>query len=1236
MQRLISRSTQSRIAHTLSSALGTVLICWSSNVMAVATPPAPLQISQVPMTITLPAHPQIMLALGNSQSMDGDLSGAIYTGSGQIPHPLLFTSSSPINFTIPAGFTPPVDPGAGGVAPYTVNSGGTLLDNSASRLNVAKAGILAILNAFIASADFGLMDYQTPGPGLYTTWVYQMSNPGGFTFTSNPTPPLGSELVPNPCYNINITQSFPVSQDCNILNSRYSSQNITMQPYMVVAQSSDDAVVNDVLYAPNGYADPICITYGTVYPATQFTTPDSLSAYNGGNVFESYPAATQGCGGVLTTNPTNAGFVPASYEVMYEERGFGYYAGQTANAGNVLVGNSGMASSGSTPTPTSVQNAIAQFTSPGGNPAANLLAPETNNGGTPEIKAQAVQSPIAGLIKQANSYFTNVNPASTNGCATQRYLVLMTDGLPTEALNGSLWPPLGSFSATGYGVTTANDQAYIDTINQLTLLAAAGIKTYIIGMGQATNPALYPTAAATLNAMAAAGGTGTYFPATSPTDVTNDLQVIVTQILDQSQSTASAAVNSTGLNANSIVYQSQFVTSDLDQDWTGNLFAFPINASDGDVNTTSPYWSAQPLLDTKAAAGTRLIATWDPVLNAGIPFEWSTGSPVNGIGATTVLGQDLQAFTPDTNGSDVLQYLHGSTAQEKNNGGQFRNRSHILGDIVDSNPAYIGPSNEGIQSTSYINFAASTANRMPILYIGANDGMLHAFDVTPPVPPPPGVPSPTMGQELFAYIPRGVYGNLINLVNPYYNAQHRFFVNGSPEAADVQFTDLSWHSVLVGTEAAGGNSVYALDVTTPSQINSEATLASAVLWDFTEGDMGLGFSEPVIANTNSGWTVLVGNGYNSTHEKPFLYALNPQTGGTGAPTLNPGGGGGSWTKIDLCANVPTACDLTKANGLSSLTAVNNGGEVAGLANLVYAGDLQGNLWRVDISNPNPAQWAVSVLFQATDAVTGGNRQPITTKPVVSLNPRFPQVLGTMVLFGTGQFLGVPDLTNENVQSIYGVYDPPGGNPTPLNRGNLLPQTLHTSTVTTISGGTEEVRYITGTAGTVPSNPGWYIDLNLPSCATPPCGERVINDPRLESGGELVLTTYTPIPPAAGTCNASGSSYLMVLNYATGGSFSTPQFDATGDGKINSSDTVTPTGSVNPVAPVGMSLGLVYASAPTIRSGSFTSGTGIALITESVPGLGVSGTGTGGATPIIQPVILKGSSKSRTAWWEIRQ
>jgi type IV pilus assembly protein PilY1 len=1183
MTTIATKTMHGRLIAALASAGAAMLWGWSFPANAAAPS---VTVAQVPMTITLPAHPQILLAVGNSQSMDGDLSGAIYTGSGSTVHTLLATSSSPVNFTVPAGFTPPVNAGTGGVAPYTVASaGGLLLDNSASRLNVAKAGINAILNAYIASADFALMDYSTSGMGEYTTWVYQMSQPGGFTFTS--IAPSTGEYVANPCYGIDTGGSFPVQVDCKGLSQFYSGQNIKTKQWMVISASSDDAAINDVLYAGGGI-DPVCVVYNGPSPATPFPPYYSLGSYNYGGVYESYSSETSGCAPV--TGPTNAGYVPYSAQVMYELRGFGFYTfGEAAGSAATLVP---MTSSGATPSAVSVAAAIGQFTP--------YLQPETNSTSTVEMKAAATQSPMAGVIASAQALFS-ANPPTTNGCTAQRYVVLMTDGLPTMDLAGLSWPPLGSTAAAGYGVTatfnssngslvSTNDQALTDVIRNLTALnsGANPVKTYIIGLGAGIDPT--SVAGQTLTAMAVAGGTNVYFPATTPQAVTDDLQIIITKILAQSQSTASAAVNSTGLNANSVVYQSQFVTSDTYQDWTGNLFAFSINSTTGvvDTATADAYWSAQTQLD---ASTSRLIATWDPVGGAGIPFEWSAGTAIS---PTTQLGQDLTTYTPDPSGLDVLQFLRGSTAREVRNGGKFRNRAHILGDIVDSNPAYIGPSNEGIQSTSYISYAASTAARPPILYIGANDGMLHAFDIV-------------TGDERFAYIPRGAYANLVNLASPYYNAQHRFFVNGSPQAGDVQFSDLSWHSLLVGTEAAGGNSVYALDVTNPAALTSESALAGSVLWDFTDTDMGLGFSTPVIASTANGWQVFVGNGYNSTNQKPFLYALNPQTGAIAV-------------KLDLCAAVAGACNLSASNGLSSLTVVNSGGQVAGNANLIYAGDLQGNLWRINISNSNPALWATTVLFQARDAL--GNTQPITTKPVASLNPRYPQILGTMVMFGTGQFLGAPDTTNQKTQSIYGVYDPPAGYMGALTRTSLLQQTLATATI-----GSVQVRTITGTTPTVPANKGWYIDLTLLS------GERVINDARLESGGELVLTTYQPIPPAVGSCNVSGSSYLMVLNYATGGAFTTPQFDVNGDGKINTSDTVSQTvgGVTTIVNPVGMFLGNVYASAPTIRSGSFSTGSGIALITESTPGIGGVG-----APPVIQPVILKGSSKTRTAWWEIRQ
>lgn len=1192
MQRLISKTTSGRIAHALASAGCTVLVCWSSNVMAAAAPAPSVNISQIPLTVTIPAHPQILLAVANSESMDGDLSGAIRTGSGSIPHPLLYPTASPVNFTIPSGFTPPLNAGSAGQAPYTVSSGGLLYDNSPSRLNVAKAGLTAVLNAYIDSADFGLIDYKVGGLTSYTTWVYQMSNPGGFTFTN--TIPASGEYVLNPCFGVDITLAVTTAQNCKQLNLFYPTQSITLQQYMLVSASSDDPSVNDVLYG-SGFA-AVCVVYNGPHPAPNPFPPQfSLGNYESGGVTESYSSQVNSCAG--TTGPTNAGFVPYSAQVMYEMRGFGFYTtSETANDGTPVVP---MTSSGAVPTAASVAAAIAHFTP--------FLAPESNSTGTTEIKASATQSPMAGLLARAQTVFAG-NPPTTNGCTTQRYVVMVTDGLPTMDLNHNNWPPLGSTAAAGYGVTatfnadgslgTTNDQALTDVISKLSTLNSGTnpIKTYIIGVGAGVDPTKNPSAAATLTAMSIAGGTSAYFPATSPQAVTDALQTIITQILAESQSTASAAVNTTGLNVNSVVYQSQFVTSDTYQDWTGNVNAYPIDPDTGIIDTAPAdiVWSAQTQLDAKTPS-TRLIATWDPAAGHAIPFEWTAGTPASGIATSTALGTALQAYAPDPNGQDALLYLRGSTAQEQRNGGTFRNRAHILGDIVDSNPAFIGPSHENLQSTSYISFEQSTATRPPTLYIGGNDGMLHAFDAS-------------NGQERFAYMPRGVYANTVNLVSPFYNAQHKFFVNGSPAAADVQFTDLTWHSVLVGTEAQGGNSVFALDITDPTAIASETTLASNVLWDVIDTDMGLGFSNPAIADTNAGWEVFVGNGYNSTNKKPFLYALDAQHG-----TIT--------RKIDLCAAVPTACNLSVSNGLSSVIAVNTSGAITGTTNLVYAGDLQGNLWRVDVSNVNPTLWTATVLFQARDS--SGNMQPITTKPVATLNPRFPQVLGTLVMFGTGQYLGVPDIANTKVQSVYGVYDPPAGYASPLTRASLLQQTLATATL-----GTTQVRTITGTMATYPTNKGWYIDLSLLS------GERVINDPRLFSGGELILTTFQPIVPSAGVCATLGSSYLMVLNFATGGSFTAPQFDASGDGHINASDMVTVGGVA--VSPVGVSLGNVYASGATMRSGALgTGGQGIAIVTTTVLSSGGAGSPTPGGTNF-NSTAVGGRPKSRTAWWEIRQ
>ena len=1171
-----------------------LVLGWSFPAMA-AAPAVP--VAQIPLTIAVPAHPQIVLAVANSESMDGNLSGAIMTGSGSIgaADAGLFPSSSPVNFSIPAGFTPPINPGALGLAPYTVNSGGNLTDNSPSRLNVAKAGISQILTDFMDSADFGLMDYRTFNAGVFTTWVYQMSQPGGFTFTSLPAP---TGQVANPCYNINILLPNPVSQNCGILNAYYAGKNMLTSPYMNVGSSSDDPAINDVLYAGGGIG-PVCLAYSGPNPSNPFPPNYTLNDFNQGgfSVTESYNRSKNNC--ATTTGPTNAGFVPFSDEVMYELRGWGYGAGQSSTSGTVLVP---MTTAGSTPTAASVNAAIALFTP--------LLAPETVNRNTPEIKASAGQSPMAGLMAAAKTYYAT-NPPSSNGCAPKRYVVLLTDGLPTLDLNGNTWPPLGSSAALGYGVSATfngngslaatNDQALTDVIANLNALRAAGIQTFIVGLGAGVDPSKNPVAAQTLTAMAFAGGTGSYFAATDPVTLADDLQGILGNILSASQSVASVAVNSTGLSTNTVVYQSQFTSSDVQQDWTGNLFAFPANPYTGVVDTApaDAVWTATTQLDAQDWNTGRMIATWDPVTGAATPFRWNPNPTATGIANTTVLGQQLKTFPPDTNGQDVLQFLRGSAAQEVAQGGKFRDRTHKLGDIVFSNPAYVGGPSAPNLSASYLAFAGAHASRPPVIYVGANDGMMHAFDAA-------------TGNERFAYIPKGVYANLTNLASPFYNARHLFYVDGSPQQSDVQFADASWHTVLFGAEGAGGKSIYALDITDPTTITSEATLSAAVLWDFTDADMGLGFADPVIANTNnttlpSGQLMLIGNGYDSVNGKPFLFALNPQNGGIVG-------------KIDLCAAVPTACNLGAANGLSTIIAVNSNGQSGAPANVVYGGDLQGNLWRVDISNPLPASWGVSVLLQARDP--SGNPQPITSAPVATLNPRYPQLPGTMVFVGTGQLLGLPDLSNTQVESIYGAYDPNTPYASPLTRASLVQQTLSSGTI-----GAAIVALVTNNAVTLPTVKGWYIDLTLNSA------ERVVNKPLLRSGALVVTSTQ----PAANSCTNGGAAFSYIINYATGSSFPAPQFDANGDGKIDVAGDTVLNGNGTHSVPVGVKLGTgFYAGATMENSGSATC-TGVGCpANQAPPGyVWVYNCPASGAV-VCTPRLLKGANSHRISWWEIRQ
>jgi type IV pilus assembly protein PilY1 len=1109
-------------------------------------------------------------------------------------------------------------------------------DNSASRMNIAKQSIYQVIQAYSTQVDFGLMTYKVTGVNSYYSWAYYMSpSPGGFTAAnfSNTysAPSANGDWVVNPCWNA----GGGILSDCNTLAAQTglpagnSAGDLGSFEYMQVATRSDDPSVNDVLIsgwgghyvfmtngtltaptlAPPANSNPITSPYSPVGPFTLANynqgEPSSCSTAGSNCVQVQYSATSPQVGytGAYTLTPTNSGFVPYSPQVMFSLRGVLWAGTPNPSTGNIWVPIT--AAPGAS---TTAQAAYLQQFSPFLTPESNMYnySDDTANvpGVTPAISyynyyrqaifSSAVQSPVAGMLSTALNSSNWLSITGPNGCTPPKYVILITDGLPTEDLSGKSWPPPGSAAATGYGMVTFNpdgtlntganaDQAVVDTINEISALNAAGIKTFVVGMGAGVDPNLNPDAAKVLNAMAVAGGTKNYYPGTSPSAVVSQLNTILTIISSTTVASVSGAVSSYALpGAN--VYQATYTGYDKKyQDWTGDLQAFAVQPT-GIVSTTAN-WSAQCELDAMATGAvcsgttdsgtgtgsgwstTRLIATWNPSTGAGAPFEWGNISSA----------QQTELQPSDTLGQDRLDYLRGDTAEEIHNGGSdgFRDRSHLLGDIVDSAPLFVGPSNGPYTSDpSYRSFVTSTQSRPATIYVGANDGMLHAFNAS-------------TGNEVFAFIPNGVFANLAKLTNPTYNSNHQFYVDGSPTAGDVKFSDNSWHTVLTGGLNDGGNSIYALDITNPSAINTEAALASDVLWEFTDPHMGLSYSQPAfaltqdIASTNAnpnGFLLFFGSGYNNSDGNPYLYAVNPQTGQIVSKDVSqPGKPLGP---INLCNAVPTnPCNPALPNGLSGVTVVNQNGVLGSPDTTVYAGDLQGNLWKVDISAPDPKNWVVTLLFQARDS--SGNPQPITDTPVVTLSPAFPSAPGTVVYFGTGQYLGTPDISNTNTQSFYAVLDNNTG--TPLTRSDLVQQTL-SATNETINGNNVTLRTVTNNPVNWSTQYGWYMDLPLP-------GERVVTNPRIYSG-EVVFTTYVPSP--ASLCTGGGQSFLMVLNYSNGGAFPTPQLDINGDGLLNSSDQIAGQN------PVGLSLGNVYASAPDILSANLGSIKAVKLTTISTP------------------------------------
>jgi Tfp pilus tip-associated adhesin PilY1 len=572
------------------------------------------------------------------------------------------------------------------------------------------------------------------------------------------------------------------------------------------------------------------------------------------------------------------------------------------------------------------------------------------------------------------------------------------------------------------------------------------------------------------------------------------------------------------INSKTCVYQGTY--GNKDNEWHGDVRAFRLDSDTGDLIANPPKWSASQKLEAREW-DQRLITTFNGT--RGIPFlEGSlSDSQRNSLGADP---------------GNKVKYVRGAGVSG------YRLRSQKLGDIVNSAPVF----EDGV------------------VYCGANDGMLHAFNAE-------------TGEEIFAHIPNLVFGNLKLLADPAYS--HKFYVDLTPSikrGAGI-LGGVEQKTLLVGGLRKGGKGYFALDITGAKNISSETELADRALWEFpktADPDMGYSFSKPVTVKSNSSshpWVVIFGNGYNSDSGKSVLYLVSPSTG-------------------ELIKKIEA--DPGPENGLSSPVAIDV--TYDGLVDFVYAGDLHGNLWKFDFSSKNTDQWQIAYtrdmvprpLFQAKGSA--GSTQPITSRPDVMYHP---DKHGFIVCFGTGKYLGESDFEDNSVQSIYGIWDYGDRVYTlkgkkwsdddnkeyigEFNRGSSPPLTNQPAKVKLLqqnqklislrSGGIDTrfrllsssepvwetapdsddaIRQKPDPSATVDNDVGYYFDLNA--------GERVISDVIIR-GGNLLAIGFTP---SVDPCGPGGNSIFMELNAFTGGTSGGALFDISGDRKVDVKDLLT--------------------------------------------------------------------------------
>lgn len=628
---------------------------------------------------------------------------------------------------------------------------------------------------------------------------------------------------------------------------------------------------------------------------------------------------------------------------------------------------------------------------------------------------------------------------------------------------------------------------------------------------------------------AAVNGRGQYWATSDPGSLSDAISTALSSVKASAGASSSAATSSLKPVAgdDNLVFVATFKTVD----WFGDLIAYTLDAKNGVIDLTHPVWSAKTQLDAKSV-GSRQIYYAKP--NATTPslvaFNYANlsgdgyGSVLDNLcNQASVAGQCAtlppSLKTMANSGTNLVNYLRGdgsltdytytytptgSTETVTVKMAIYRPRQSVLGDIINASPVYVSKPPFHYADTGYADYVASKATRKAVVYVAANDGMLHAFAAKAST-----ADNTQGGDELWAYVPRAVIPNLHLLADIDYKDKHRYFVDGTPTIGDI-YVNGAWKTILVGGLNAGGKSYYALDITNP--------LAPKALWEFTDDHLGLTYGNPIITKRADGtWVVVFSSGYNNGvgngDGNGRLYVLDANTGV--APTGTPAVGS---IPTMVSEGVPAGTTATPS-GLGKINAwiddsSNN------TAKRFYGGDLLGNLWRFDIDHlVNPKGKA---LLLATFKTSDTKPQPIMTRPETA-EVTYNSVGYPVILVGTGRYLGISDIADKSVQSVYAIKDPL----TDTGLGNVRQRTdVIVQTLTNLPAdekGTIAKRKSSSNTVDWSQSSGWRVDL-------PSSGERVAIDMQLQYN---TLAMISAIPGTNECKPAGGSSWLYTFDIAKG-------------------------------------------------------------------------------------------------------